>query len=337
MSARPELSSECLHCSGQVTSAVSGRMPPLLGVFQPYTPPRLLRGALRYRLLPAGALRCGPPSHKIGAGSVIARLAWVLALIPLFSYGRVQRLQGVALASSLPSTSRTAGFAAAIPVIRLCRPAVLLPRWALVAEPENLLVASQSSVVGKIPLQLIAFMVPFCQDSFAVRVMTFCKGWMLDLLVAPAFVITLWAASFVFADPVIGRCTPLVVTHITAPTNWVTALRHHIGRCAVICVIIPLSCHRRSLGGQGVVLAHFVPAALRATIAIAPVENGCLPAVQVAIWALITGPPNFPAILWRNVNGAQVRVGSMVPLLLQGWIKTADYWAFLLCRLAMPC
>ena len=63
-------------------------------------------------------------------------------------------------------------------------------------------------------------------------------------------------------------------------------------------------------------LAHFAPAALRATTAIASVGNSGLPAVQVAIRALITYPPNNLVAVWLDVNGSQVGVGSMVPLLL---------------------
>ena len=84
-------------------------------------------------------------------------------------------------------------------------------------------------------------------------------------------------------------------------------------------------------------LAHLAPAALRATIAIAPVGDRRFPAVQVPIWALITYPPDFPAILWCDTDGTQVSIGSMVPLLLKIWIKTADVWAVLLhtCMLAL--
>ena len=82
-------------------------------------------------------------------------------------------------------------------------------------------------------------------------------------------------------------------------------------------------------------LAHLAPAALRATIAIAPVGDHRFPAVQMPIWALITYPPDFPATLWCDVNGAQVSIGSMVPLLLKSWIKAADIRACLLYSLAV--
>ena len=107
---------------------------------------------------------------------MIARLALVLALIPLCSYGRVQCLQRVTSASSLPSTEGTARLVFASSIVRSCSPAVLLPRWTLVAEPPDLLIALQSGVVGEVFLGCIAFMVPLCQNSFAVRVLTLCKG-----------------------------------------------------------------------------------------------------------------------------------------------------------------
>ena len=93
---------------------------------------------------------------------MIARLALVLALIPFCSYGRVQRLKGVAFASSLPGTEGTACLVFAGSIIGHCRPAMLLPLWALVAEPEDLLVAVQAGVVREVPVGSVAFMVPFC-------------------------------------------------------------------------------------------------------------------------------------------------------------------------------
>ena len=50
----------------------------------------------------------------------------------------------------------------------------------------------------------------------------------------------------------------------------------------------------------------------------------------MAIWALITYPPDLSTVIWCYVNVAQMCIGSMVPLLLQIWIKAADVWAFLL-------
>ena len=96
---------------------------------------------------------------------------------------------------------------------------MLLPGWALVAEPEDLLGASQSNIVGEVPLQWITYMVPFRQDRFARNILTLCKVWVLDLLFAHGVFVTLWAAMLKFADPVTGCLTPLVVTDITEPVN----------------------------------------------------------------------------------------------------------------------
>ena len=109
-----------------------------------------------------------------------------------------------------------------------------------------------------------------------------------------------------------------------------TALCHHIVRSTSIAFIVPLSCNQRSLGGQGVVLAHFAPAALRATPASGPLVNSCFPAVQMAIWALLTYPPDLPVAVWLDVNRTEVGIGSMVPLLLKSWSNSAGVWAFLL-------
>ena len=286
-------------------------------------------------LLPATPLRAVPPSQVGGPSSVVAGRALVLGMVPLCSYVRVQRLKGVALASSLPSTERTAWSGRLSAMTRLCRPAVLLTYRALDAEPEDLLAAFQSGVVGIIPPEGIALMVPFSQKSFASRVLALCKGGLLDLLPADFVCIcTLWAASLA-SDPVIGSCVPLVATDLTQPTKLLIAVCHHAVWCTIVCCIVQLSCNQGSLGGQGVVLAHFAAATLGATCAIAPVANSRLPAVQVAIWALITYPPHLLAAVRLDVNGAQVTIGSMVPLLLKSWIKAADIQTFLLYSLAV--
>ena len=63
----------------------------------------------------------------------------------------------------------------------------------------------------------------------------------------------------------------------------------------------------------------------------------CFPSVQVPIWALVTYPPDLPTRPRCNVNVAYVSISSMIPLLLQSWIKAAYIWAFLLfvCRLGL--
>ena len=89
-------------------------------------------------------------------------------------------------------------------MIRHGRPAVLLPHWALAAEPEDLLVAVQAGVVREVPVGCVALMVPFCQARLASRVLTLCKGWVPNMIFAPFIFVTLWTASFVFADPLVG-------------------------------------------------------------------------------------------------------------------------------------
>ena len=93
---------------------------------------------------------------------MLAELAFILGMVPLCSYVRVERLQGITLANSLPSTTRTPCLAASSSVTGRSRPAVLLPCWALGAEPEDLLAALQPGVVGKIALSCIALMIPLC-------------------------------------------------------------------------------------------------------------------------------------------------------------------------------
>ena len=56
-------------------------------------------------------------------------------------------------------------------------------------------------------------------------------------------------------------------THLTEPSNRLTALCDHTVRPTNIFFIVPMSCNHESLGSQGVVLAHFAAAALRATTA----------------------------------------------------------------------
>ena len=55
------------------------------------------------------------------------------------------------------------------------------------------------------------------------------------------------------------------------------------------------------------------------------------------IWALVTNPPDLPTRPWCNVNFAYVSISSVIPLLLQTWIKAGYIWAFLLflCRLGL--
>ena len=96
-------------------------------------------------------------------------------MIPLCSYARVERLQGIALADSTASAAGTARLMPASTVVRLCSPAVLLACWALVAEPEDLLAASQPDFVREVSLFCIAPVIPLGQQD---RVL--CNGWVPD-------------------------------------------------------------------------------------------------------------------------------------------------------------
>ena len=192
--------------------------------------------------------------------------------------------------------------------------------------------------VRKVPMVCIARVLPLCQEGSHFSILALCIGWVCDLLLVLLCNVTAcWTASLVLADPGIRCSASLVAADITKLTNRLIAVGHHAVKCSTICLIVPLRCQQGRLGGQGVVLAHFLAAALRAARAIAPVGNSCLPAVQVPIWTLITYPSNFPAIVGCDVDVIQVSIGSMVPLLLKSWIKAADIWAFLLytCMLAL--
>ena len=189
-------------------------------------------------LLPAATLRAGPPGHVMRASSVVAGLAFTLPMVPVYGYARVERLQGVAFTSSLPSTARTAWFAATGSTKRRGRPAMLLLCWALAAKPEDLPTAFQPDFVREEPLICIAAVVPLCQQD---RVL--CNGWVLDPLVGLCILKTLRAASFDFADSIVNCGTPPVATDITAPPCRLMALGHHIVRSAIISLVVPLSCH----------------------------------------------------------------------------------------------
>ena len=225
-------------------------------------------------------------------------------MVPFSSYARVVRLQGVAFASSLPSTEWTPSLAAASPAVGRSRPAVLLPNWALGAEPENPLGASQSGVVLKVSLRCVAFMIPFCQKSSCSRVLGVCKGWVLDMLLAAFIVSAFGATSLCLADPLIGCLTPLVATSITEPTNRLIALCHHTVRCTSIILIVPLSCHQGMHGSQGVVFAHCASTALRAATASGPVSYHCFPSVLLAKWTLTTYPRHLYVTMRFDVNAA---------------------------------
>ena len=96
---------------------------------------------------------------------MIAGLTLVLAMIPLCSYARVERLQGIALAGSTASAAWTACLRPVSTIVRPCSPAVLLPCWALVAEPEDLLAAFQPDFLREVALLCIALVIPLCQQD----------------------------------------------------------------------------------------------------------------------------------------------------------------------------
>ena len=250
-------------------------------------------------LLPAAMLRADPPSQVGGGSSVVTGITFILGIVPLCSCVRVQLMQRVAFASSVPSTAWTSWSGGLHTITGPCRPAVLLSCWAVKAEPEDLLVTFQSSIVGKILLKCIAFMVPFCQESSAWRVLAVCKGWVLSLDLRSC-TCTIGAPSLA---PVIRSRTPLVAAGITQPANRLISLRHHAVRGTIIGFKVPLSCNQGSLGSQTVVLAHLASTALRAPTT--PGPGYCrLPAVQVTVWALITNPPDLCSAMWFDVNVA---------------------------------
>ena len=159
-------------------------------------------------------------------------------MVPLCSYAREERLQGVALTSNLPSTTWTTCPDGPSSAKWLCRPAVLLSCLALAAKPEDLLMAFQPDFVGKVPVNCIATVVPLCQQD---RVL--CNSWVLDLLVGLCILGALWAARFLFAASGINCGTPSIATGITVPPCRLIALCHHTVKSAIICLAFPLSCH----------------------------------------------------------------------------------------------
>ena len=165
-------------------SGLSGRLLPLLDALQPCRPVLQLLGLCMNALPPAATPRAEPPCQAVGACSVVARLAFILTLIPLCGYARAQRLKGVAFASGLPNTERTAWSAWLHAVTWPCRPAVLLSSWTIGAEPEDLLVALQPYSVRKVPKLCITWVIPLCQEGSHFRLLALCKGWLLSLFAA---------------------------------------------------------------------------------------------------------------------------------------------------------
>ena len=117
-------------------------------------------GACVNALPPAATLWADPPSKVGRASSVLTGLTSVLDMIPFCSGARAERLQGVAFASSMPSTEWTACLGATSAACRRSSPAVLFPCWALGAEPEDLLAAPQCHFVRRVPLSGISLFNP---------------------------------------------------------------------------------------------------------------------------------------------------------------------------------
>lgn len=75
---------------------------------------------------------------------------------------------------------------------------------------------------------------------------------------------------------------------------------------------MPFYSNYRGSGPQGTVLAHFVPWALQTAPALTSAVHSSSPAVRVAIWALITLPPNFPVGVRCDDHSPNLFVGSMI-------------------------
>lgn len=192
-------------------------------------------------LLPTATLRAGPPSQVKRSSSVIVRPALVFTVVPVCSCARVKRLKGVAFAGSPASTEGTARQTTASSVLGCSRPAVLLPCWALAADPEDLLAASQCHLVRPESLSCIAMVIPLCQKGM----IALCKAWVLGLCLIPLCIVGTLLAASLPADPVMRCCLPLVATDLPVPADQLMALCDDITRGSIICFIIPPSRNRR--------------------------------------------------------------------------------------------
>ena len=93
----------------------------------------------------------------------------------------------------------------------------------------------------------------------------------------------------------------------------------------------------RCLCGQGVVPAHLPVCTEGAPTALSPSSARpamwcCQPAVWMAIWTLVTDPPDFDVGLGLDDSIPKVSIPGMVPLALQKRAEEADVWALLLVR-----
>lgn len=113
---------------------------------------------------------------------------------------------------------------------------MLLACWALVAEPEDLLVPFQPDFFGKVPLLCILTVVPLSQQD---RV--FCNGGVLDPAGGSCTFGALRAAAF-HSDTGVNTGTLFIATGMIVPAIMLVALCHHSVRSPIICSIVPLSC-----------------------------------------------------------------------------------------------
>ena len=142
------------------------------------------------------------------------------------------------------------------------------------------------------------------------------------------FLLCIWAHS---GQPVLLllTCCPGVAIHLlqqalqSQPISWWLCATHcQEYQPLDICFRAPLSCNGALIAR--VVLAHFAPIVLNATAACGPVLDSCRPPVQMAV---THGSHSHSCCV---INGAQVSIGSLVPLQLQSWVEAACAWAFLL-------
>ena len=124
-------------------------------------------------------------------------------------------------------------------------------------------------------------------------------------------------------------CLPLTAT-LTLPPSLFMATDRELMRAALV-FLAPLRNQMGCLSGQGIVLADLLagtegtPTALPPFSA-RPVMWCCQPAVWMAIWTLVTGPPDLGVRVWLDDSIPKVSIPGMVPLALQKQAEKADVW-----------
>ena len=90
--------------------------------------------------------------------------------------------------------------------------------------------------------------------------------------------------------------------------------------CIVMCValvlVTELGSNGRCFGQEGVMLTDIFAGTEGAVCASRPVRHCCFPFVRMAVWALITLPPNLSATVSCDHNVAKVSISGMIPLAL---------------------